>query len=288
MAALTSAIVGIGTGIAGAAMSFSQAAKAKSNAAEATKASKELMIEAEKKAEVEYMQKLNIPLDSYDEEYKQNLANTQQNVAALQEGDARNLAAGVGKVGAAGVETNEAIRITQGKDEFELQKMQLEEQSAINQDLKDMKVGASADQQIIARDAKQARVAAISSGVSAVGTAIGSAAQVVPLYTASRADKQANKIADMLDPSKLMETKVNKDALGNESKYEAAKLAVAAGTGTAQEIEEQKKLMTLYQPTLSVPIGRERIIAGIKKRNYTKDQRKATDFLENFDYDFSR
>jgi len=46
--------------------------------------------------------------------------------------------------------------------------------------------------------------------------------------------------------------------------------------------------MTLYQPTLSVPIGRERIIAGIKKRNYTKDQRKATDFLENFDYDFSR
>ena len=103
-------------------MSFSQAAKAKKQGEKAQKASKELMKEAERKAEVEFMQKLNVPLDAYGREERQIIQNQQQNIQALQEGDSRNLAAGVGIVGAGATESAENSRIAFGKELFDLQK----------------------------------------------------------------------------------------------------------------------------------------------------------------------
>ena len=65
MAAAT-AVAAAGVLIAGtsAGMSFSQAAKQKKLAQTANKASDKLMEEAKRKAEVEFMQKLNVPLDA--------------------------------------------------------------------------------------------------------------------------------------------------------------------------------------------------------------------------------
>ena len=169
MAAATAiAATGVLVSATSAGMSFSQAAKAKRQGEKAQAASKKLMKEAERKAEVEFFQKLNVPLDAYGKEYEQNLQVQQQGIQALQEGDSRNLAAGIGRVGAAATEANENTRIGMGKEMFELEKMQVQEQSDINQDLKDMKVGAAADQQQIARDADEARAAAMQQGVASV------------------------------------------------------------------------------------------------------------------------
>ena len=68
-------------------MSFAQAAKAKKAGEKASAASKKLMEEAERKAEIQYFGQLNVPLDAYGREYDQNLQVQQQGIQALQEGD---------------------------------------------------------------------------------------------------------------------------------------------------------------------------------------------------------
>ena len=72
MAAATAiAATGVLVSATSAGMSFSQAAKAKRQGEKAQAASKKLMKEAERKAEVEFFQKLNVPLDAYGKEYEQ-------------------------------------------------------------------------------------------------------------------------------------------------------------------------------------------------------------------------
>ena len=116
VAAGIGAITGIGSGV----MGLNQAAEAEEANSKAAQASKELMEEAARKAEVEFMQTLNVPLDAYNQQYENQLQSQQQSLQALQEGDSRNLAAGVGAVGAAATTAQENTRIAQGKELFSL------------------------------------------------------------------------------------------------------------------------------------------------------------------------
>ena len=262
MAAATAiAATGVLVSATSAGMSFSQAAKAKRQGEKAQAASKKLMKEAERKAEVEFFQKLNVPLDAYGKEYEQNLQVQQQGIQALQEGDNRNLAAGIGRVGAAATEANENTRIGMGKEMFELEKMQVQEQSDINQDLKDMKVGAAADQQQIARDADEARAAAMQQGVASVGSAVQGAAAAIPLFPKSAMDNRANKLADQVMASGNTDI-MNKTAVNpNANKAEFDRLTALG----------DPKKASLFAPTTSVPRGRSEILNAITQ-NYSKDQ----------------
>lgn len=266
MAAFTAVAAGIGlaTSLGSAGMSFSQAAKAKRQGEKAQKASKELMKEAERKAEVEFMQKLNVPLDAYGREERQNIQNQLQNIQALQEGDSRNLAAGVGIVGAGATEAAEGSRIAMGKELFDLQKMQVQEQSDINQDLKDMKVGAAADQQQIARDADEARAAALQQGVSSVSQGIQQAASMVELFPKSAADRQANKMADGLDQSLLKTTTVNQPGTTAEGQKQYADYVAAGDMNKA----------ALFAPTITQPLGRNQVIARLQDGRFSPEQLK--------------
>ena len=242
-------------------MSFSQAAKARRQGETAAAASKKLMKEAERKAEVEFMQKLNVPLDAYGREYKQNLQVQQQGIQALQEGDSRNLAAGVGRVGAAATESNEGTRIAMGKEMFDLEKMQVQEQSDINQDLKDMKVGAAADQQQISRDSDEAAAAAMQQGVASVGSAVQGAAAAIPLFPKSAMDNRANKLADQImasgDPAKMQKTVANPNF--NQAEFDRL-------TGLGKKSEA-----SLFASTTSTPRGRDDIMRTITN-NYSTDK----------------
>jgi hypothetical protein len=266
MAAFTAVAAGIGlaTSLGSAGMSFSQAAKAKRQGEKAQKASKELMKEAERKAEVEFMQKLNVPLDAYGREERQNIQNQLQNIQALQEGDSRNLAAGVGIVGAGATEAAEGSRIAMGKELFDLQKMQVQEQSDINQDLKNMKVGAAADQQQIARDADEARAAALQQGVSSVSQGIQQAACMVELFPKSAADRQANKMADGLDQSLLKTTTVNQPGTTAEGQKQYADYVAAGDMNKA----------ALFAPTITQPLGRNQVIARLQDGRFSPEQLK--------------
>lgn len=287
MAAATAiAATGVLISAGSAGMSFSQAAKARRQGETAAAASKKLMKEAEKKAEVEFMQKLNVPLDAYGREYKQNLQVQQQGIQALQEGDSRNLAAGVGRVGAAATESNEGTRIAMGKEMFDLEKMQVQEQSDINQDLKDMQVGAAADQQQISRDSDEAAAAAMQQGVASVGSAVQGAAAAIPLFPKSAMDNRANKLADQImasgDPKKMMKTVVNQPGTTAEGQKTYADLS------DPNSVNYDLNKAALFAPTTSTPRGRDEVLRAITN-NFTKDQinRKGrAGFLKNFGADF--
>ena len=262
MAAATAiAATGVLVSATSAGMSFSQAAKARRQGEKAQAASKKLMKEAERKAEVEFFQKLNVPLDAYGKEYEQNLQVQQQGIQALQEGDNRNLAAGIGRVGAAATEANENTRIGMGKEMFELEKMQVQEQSDINQDLKDMKVGAAADQQQIARDADEARAAAMQQGVASVGSAVQGAAAAIPLFPKSAMDNRANKLADQIMASGNPDIMNKTAANPNFNQAEFDRLTALGDPAKA----------SLFASTTSVPRGRAEILDAITQ-NYSKDQ----------------
>ena len=279
-------IAGVGTAVAGtsAGMSFAQAAKAKKTAEAATAASKKLMEEAERQAEIEFFGQLNVPLDAYGREYEQNLQAQQQGIQALQEGDSRNLAAGIGRVGAGAVAANENTRISMGKELYDLQKLQVQEQSDINQDLKDMKVGAAADQSMISRDAQEAQAAAMAQGVASVGSAIGSASSAVPLFVKSGADNAAEKVLGQLDSKLTQNTIANPNGITPEGKATFAKLNAKTipdpsdPTKTIVNPEYDPEKAKLFAPVTSTPMSstfmRNRLLQNYSKKEL---QEKAKD-----------
>ena len=275
MAGFTAIAAGVGlltTAVSGG-MSFSQAAKQKKLAADANAATDKLMKEAERKAEVEFMQKLNIPLDAYSDQEKRNIQSQQQTIQMLQEGDSRNLLAGVGVVGAQASVSAENNRINKGKDLFDLEKMQVQEKSDINQDLKDLKVGAAADKSMRSRDAQEAAAAATQQGVNSVGQVITGAANQMKLYSTSAADKATSKMADGIlgsdaelvaggKKSNLISTVVNQPGTTAEGQKQYADYIAAGDTKNA----------ALFAPTSSTPLGRNQIMARINDGRFTPDQ----------------
>lgn len=196
--ATAAAITGIVTGLGSAGMSIAQAGKAKRQAAAAADQRKKYMEAARKKAEVNFYEALNVPTSAYNEQFRQNQAGLTQGIQALQEGDARNISAGIGSLAAANTQANEATRIGMEQALYDNAKMKADAKEKINQDLKQMDVGAAADAMAMQRDAEKERGMAIQSAIQGVGTAMGSAADLVPLFGSSKADKAASAGQDLL------------------------------------------------------------------------------------------
>ena len=183
MAVVTATVVGIAATAASTAMSFSAAAKAKADGDAAATAAGKAMADAKKKAETDHYEGLSVPLDAYEAEFENNLAVAQQSTEALQEGDARQLAAGVGRVGAVAGAQAEDTRIAMGEQISDLQATKAESKDAINQQLIQMDVANAKEQKQIAADAAAARTAAIQQGIQGIGAtvdAVGSAAALFP------------------------------------------------------------------------------------------------------------
>jgi len=196
MAVVTVAAIGVAASAASAAVSFKQAAEQKRLAKEADDAAAKAMREAKSRAEVDHYEGLGVPLDAYEAEFESNLAVQKQNVEALQEGDARALAAGVGKIGAQSAAAAEETRMAMGDEISNLEKMKADSKENINQQLIEMDVAAAKEQNIRHREASAARAAAISSGIAATGSAISGLGEMAPLFGKSKADRRGSKIAE--------------------------------------------------------------------------------------------
>ena len=182
MAVTTAAVVGVAASAGGAINSFSQSAKQGRMAEKAAAASKKAMAEAKRKAEKNFYAGLNVSTEAYDRAFENNLQAQTQNIQALQEGDPRNLAAGVGLVQQSADATSEATRLALQKDLEANAKMKADAQDAINQDLKRMDLGYAKDQEKVAQESAAASAAAMSQGISGVVSTAGSAAQLAPLF----------------------------------------------------------------------------------------------------------
>ncbi len=189
------AAVGLALSAVGSGVSFAQAAKAKREQRKAMNEQKKLMQKAKERAEKNFYETLNVPIDAFENQFKQNQQVAAQALAALQQGDARNLAAGIGGLQSAASQANETIRTGMQEALYENAKMKAEGKQAIEQQLIEMEVGAAADQAQMARDFGRDAAAGISGGIAAAGQAAQQAASLVPLFSASKSDR-AGKALD--------------------------------------------------------------------------------------------
>jgi len=186
MAAITSGIIAVGS----MAMSFAQAAQQKADADIANDEAARLMADAKKRAEVDNFEELSVPTESYEAEFEANLAADQQAVQALQEGDARSLAAGVGRIGAQQAEEAEDTRIAMGQDLYNLDVTKAESRDAVNQQLIALDVGQAGDQAQMGSDLLAASSESFSQGMSAVGAGLESFGDTQDAYSS---EKRKNK-----------------------------------------------------------------------------------------------
>ena len=155
MAAFTTIAAGVGvaSSLGGGLMSFNQSKAAANAAADAQRKSDKLMKEARERAETNFYEGLNVRMDAFGEQYRQNLANQNStNIEALQDADPRLLAAGIGKVAGAGTEAAEKTRINMQQQLMDLDEKKAGAKESIKQQTIAMDVGAAADQQKIAKE----------------------------------------------------------------------------------------------------------------------------------------
>ena len=184
MAVTTAAVIGVAASAGGAINSFSQSAKQGRKSEEAEAAAKKAMAAAKAKAEKNFYAGLNVSTEAYDAAFQNNLQAQTQNIQALQEGDSRNLAAGVGLVQQASDASTNTTRLALQKDLEANEKMKADAKDAINQDLKRIDLGYAKDQDKVAKESAAASAQAMSQGISGIVSTAGQAAQLAPLFGA--------------------------------------------------------------------------------------------------------
>jgi hypothetical protein len=178
MAATTAAVIGIGSGIATSIQGFNAASTAKTAQQNADNQARKMMMDARKRAEQNEYGELNLAAD-------------RQAVEALQEGDSRALAAGVGRVGAQQNQEARATSIAMGDEMFNMNKMKADAREQQKQQLISMDVGEAKMQDQKAREAAEARRMSIESGFQGIGQVAQGVGDLAPLYGRSMNDKRA-------------------------------------------------------------------------------------------------
>ena len=191
MAVTTSAVIGIGSGIATSIQGFTSASKARTAQQNADNEAKRMMMNARKRAEQNEYGELSLPLEAFEAEFEANLAADRQAIEALQEGDSRALAAGVGRVGAQQNQEAQATRMNMADEMFGLEKMKADAKEQQKQQLIAMDVGEAKMQDQKAREAAEARRMGIEAGFQGIGQVAQGVGDMAPLYGRSMNDKRA-------------------------------------------------------------------------------------------------
>ena len=199
MAAVASIVLGsvaAATGLASFGMGLGNAAKARNAQAKAERESKLLMEDAERKAEKNFYEGLNVPLDAFNAQFEQQLQQQQQGLQALQEGDARAVASGVGRVGALAGQQGEQTRIAMGEALYANNKMKADAKQDVNQQLIGINVGQAADQNMMRRDAMRQENQAMGQAMGGLTSALSAGNDMVNLYQGDENTRAFGKLTD--------------------------------------------------------------------------------------------
>ena len=220
MALTTATIIALGGAAIGGATNLVQAAAARDRQRDADRQAGRLLAEARAKIEKDFYEGLKLPTEAYDQAYEANAQAQRESVEALQQADARTLAAGVGRVGALANENTQKIRAQQAQEMFELDKLKAEGKENMTQQLAAMDVAAAQDQAARAAQADE-QVGMLQAGAaqSIIG-GITAAAEAQPLNKMSREDRQLaktfNKNKDLFAKNNISRS----EFLANPSKYQ--------------------------------------------------------------------
>jgi len=189
MAAITGAVIGLGTAAVTTGMSFAQAAKQNQLMKEAQAKADQAMSEARKKLEVNYYDQLAIKKEPYELQREAMLSSGAQALEGAREAD-RGAAATAGRLQAMQNQAQAGIRTEMGQELMNLEKLSATEESRLRDVGVQLDLGEAAGAQQAAADAQQARSAAMAQGFQGVSSMAGYAAEMVPLYMQTAASKQ--------------------------------------------------------------------------------------------------
>jgi hypothetical protein len=180
MAAITSAVIGTGLGIAQAAVGFTQSAKAKKAARQAERDAANLFADARRRASVNVYEELSVPFDAYERGFETNLQADIQALSALQEADSRALAGGVGRVGAQQAAQAEGVRIGMADEMFNLEKLKADAEENIKQQQISMDIAEARREDQKRIEELQKRQQALQQGIKGLGEGMVAAAGFFP------------------------------------------------------------------------------------------------------------
>lgn len=174
--------IGLGIQAIGAGFSIAEAIKQKRDQRDAERTAKELVEQAKSRLEVNRMEGLQVPLDSYDQAMREVTAQQMQSLEGLREADARTLAAGVGKLAAAGSDATELQRQAMEGAIFDRDKLIASEQSNIDRSIANVDIQSALGAQQMAADADAASAMNLKSAAQGLGGAFQSFAESQDLY----------------------------------------------------------------------------------------------------------
>jgi hypothetical protein len=238
-AALT--LVSLAATAAGTTNSFIQAGKQKKLLEQAQADAAKSMVEAKKALSVNYMENLSIPTQAYEMERDILMAASAQATEAGREGDQRGIAATAGRVQAATTDAARGVRADMSKDLYALDKLTQEENKSIAENLASLNLAEAKGAQLAARDAEEARAAAITQGFQGVASLSGQLASAAPLYEKSKGAKMFGGL--MGDYEKAVKSgKLGADYLNADGTPMTQQQAIAKMGGLGPDVANLKPL----------------------------------------------
>jgi len=161
---------------AGTAVSLSQSSKQKKAQRDAEKAADEALKSAKKQLEVNYLEGLSVPKETYELQREAGLIGSAQLLQAATEGDQRGAAAGAGRANVFNQAAQTKARVDMSKELMDLQKVAAEEDARLQGLKTKVDLAEVAGQQAAAQQAALNRSAAqgrVMKGIASMGAIAG-------------------------------------------------------------------------------------------------------------------
>jgi hypothetical protein len=228
-------VVSIAATAAGAGMSFRQANKQKKFYEKYQEDAAKSMVEAKKIIDVNYLESLSIPTQAYEMEKDILQAASAQALEAGREGDQRGVAATAGRVQAATADAARGIRADMSGELYDLNKLTQEENRNIATKLANLNLAEVEGAQLAARDAQEARAAAMTQGFKSVASLSGQLVGAANLYGKSDQAKLLGGITKDYEQA-LKSGQLGADYLNPDSTTMTAQQAIAKAGGFGPEV----------------------------------------------------
>lgn len=228
-------IASVATTAAGAGMSFAQANKQKKLYEQAQADAAKSMVEAKKAINVNYYEGLTIPTQAYKMEADILKSASAQALEAGREGDQRGVAATAGRVQAANTDAARGIRSDMADELYDLNKLTQTENRDIATKLANLNLAEAQGAQLAAKDAQEARSAAITQGFKSVASLSGQLAGAANLYGKSDQAKLVGDITKDYEQA-VKSGQLGADYLNPDSTMMTAQQAIAKAGGFGDEI----------------------------------------------------
>lgn len=196
-AGLFSSILGplsIGIQLFGFGQQIAQAAKAKRAQRSAERAAEDKIAAAKRELSVNRLEGLQIPMTAFQQAADVDLAMQQQALAGLAESDPRALAAGIGKVQAAGTQGTETRRQAMEKSLFDWEKMVAQNQQKIDQLKGSMSLQEAAGAQLARKQAQELIGQSTTGALKSLGGALQTGYEQTQLYNKEKEESPFGEI----------------------------------------------------------------------------------------------